>query len=269
MTGIDHLHRFCTPTQRDNNPKASASLNAAVRHDIAFSQTLNYPPQPHTEQFHLATFTWGDAAQPAIVIAHGWELQAGYMTHFVAPLRAVGFRVVAFDAPAHGQSGGRELNLPDYVRAYASVCAHAGNVVGLLGHSFGGLAALWLCATQPLASVQRVVSVASSAGADLLTRNYIRLNGLTEAEGQDFVDVFKLCFGAEPDDYTIKNYGPRIGVPTLIVHDRRDTMVGFDESDQILAHIPNATRLATNGLGHRSILRVPEVIAATVAFLRG
>ncbi|MCW1968377.1 MAG: alpha/beta hydrolase [Anaerolineae bacterium] len=266
MTGIEHLHRFCTPKQRDTNPKITASLAEAVRRDLPFSQTLNYPPQPRTEQFNLATFTWGDAAQPAIVIAHGWELQAGYMTHFVAPLRAAGFRVVAFDAPANGQSGGHELNLPDYVRAYACVCADAGHVVGLLGHSFGGLAALWLCATQPLASVRRVVSVASAAGANLLTRNYIRLNGLSEAEGQDFIDAFKLCFGAAPDDYTMERYGPRIRVPTLIVHDRRDTMVGFDESDRILTHVPNATRLETNGLGHRSILRVPEVIAAATAF---
>lgn len=268
FTGVDYLRQFCTPKQRDTSPKAIAPLATATRDDVPFTQTLNYPPQPQHEHFTLACFTWGEVNRPAIVMAHGWELQAGRMSPYVAPLLQAGFRVVAFDAPAHGQSGGHELNLPDYAKAYAHICAHVGNVVGLIGHSFGGLAALWLSATMPMPTLRRVVSVASAAGADLLSQNYIRLGGLNKTQGQAYLDAFATRFGALPADFTINQFGPRIQVPVLIVHDHRDEMVGFDESDRMLAHIPKAQRLETNGLGHRSILRVPEVVAAVVDFLR-
>ena len=268
FTGVDYLRQFCTPKKRDTSPKAIAPLAMATRNDVAFTQILNYPPSPQPQHFMLACFTWGEANRPAIVMAHGWELQAGRMSPYVVPLLQAGFRVVAFDAPAHGQSGGHELNLPDYAKAYAHICAHVGNVVGLIGHSFGGLAALWLSATMPMPMLRRVVSVASAAGADLLSQNYIRLGGLNETQGQAYLDAFATRFGALPADFTINQFGPRIQVPVLIVHDHRDEMVGFDESDRMLAHIPKAQRLETNGLGHRSILRVPEVVAAVVDFLR-
>ena len=44
-------------------------------------------------------------------------------------------------------------------------------------------------------------------------------------------------------------------------------MVGFEESDALLAHIPTARRLATSGLGHRAITRDAEVIAAAIHFI--
>lgn len=52
----------------------------------------------------VTSYTWGEG--PAVLLVHGWSSHAAYMTGFVDPLVEQGFRVVAFDAPAHGRTPG-------------------------------------------------------------------------------------------------------------------------------------------------------------------
>ncbi len=50
------------------------------------------------------------------------------------------------------------LNVPDGAAAIADACAACGGVTALIGHSFGGLAALWLAAHSAGSSLRRVVT---------------------------------------------------------------------------------------------------------------
>lgn len=51
----------------------------------------------------VTTYAWGEG--PAVLLVHGWSSHTGCMAGFVDPLLERGFRVVAFDAPAHGRIG--------------------------------------------------------------------------------------------------------------------------------------------------------------------
>jgi pimeloyl-ACP methyl ester carboxylesterase len=60
--------------------------------------------------------------------------------------------------------------------------------------------------------------------------------------------------------------GPRIRVPTLVVHDRRDRVNPLS-AGQAFAHASRGARLlATDDLGHRTILRDTLVLAQVTAF---
>lgn len=61
--------------------------------------------------------------------------------------------------------------------------------------------------------------------------------------------------------------GPRIGAITLVVHDRQDAMSRFDDGQAFADAIPGARLLATDGLGHRKILKDAGVLEA-IARLR-
>ena len=50
----------------------------------------------------LAVTTWGEDG-PAVLLMHGWGGARAQMTGFVIPLLDAGYRVVAFDQPAHGE----------------------------------------------------------------------------------------------------------------------------------------------------------------------
>ena len=61
--------------------------------------------------------------------------------------------------------------------------------------------------------------------------------------------------------------GPRITLPTLVVHDRGDRINRFADGEAYRDHIPGATLLATEGLGHRKILQQPDVLQSVVDFV--
>ena len=76
----------------------------------------------------IATWTWGARSReaPAVLLAHGWGGNAAQMRGFVFPLLSAGYRVVAFDQPAHGVSEGRLTGLPDFADVLARVAWQAG-----------------------------------------------------------------------------------------------------------------------------------------------
>ena len=54
----------------------------------------------------------------------------------------------------------------------------------------------------------------------------------------------------------------------LVIHDRTDREVSFEHGARLAATWPKAQLRETDGLGHRKILRDPDVLAATVEFVR-
>ncbi|MFW6193451.1 MAG: alpha/beta hydrolase [Gemmatimonadota bacterium] len=58
----------------------------------------------------MATYAWGEEG-PTVLLVHGWSSHTGHMTGFVDPLLRRGFRVVAFDGPAHGRSPGARTDI--------------------------------------------------------------------------------------------------------------------------------------------------------------
>src|SRR3712207_7030695 len=55
--------------------------------------------------------------------------------------------------------------------------------------------------------------------------------------------------------------------PTLVVHDRDDAYTPVADGAAIAAAWPDARLRVTSGLGHRRILRDPEVVAEAVEFV--
>ena len=90
----------------------------------------------------ISTWRWGSRDAPAVLLAHGWGGNAAQMRGFVFPLLQAGYRVIAYDQPAHGVSEGKLTGLPDFADVLGEVAAYYGNVQGVIAHSLG--AYLWL-----------------------------------------------------------------------------------------------------------------------------
>ena len=58
----------------------------------------------------------------------------------------------------------------------------------------------------------------------------------------------------------------RIRVPTLVVHDRGDGINAFADGQAFAHAIQGAQLLATEGLGHRKLLKDPLVLARIALF---
>src|SRR5574339_728155 len=89
----------------------------------------------------ISTWRWGSRDAPAVLLAHGWGGNAAQMRGFVFPLLKAGYRVIAYDQPAHGVSEGKLTGLPDFADVMGEVAAYYGNVQGVIAHSLGGAGA--------------------------------------------------------------------------------------------------------------------------------
>ncbi|MEV4686924.1 alpha/beta fold hydrolase [Microbacterium sp. LWH3-1.2] len=212
------------------------------------------------------TYEWGDGPRTA-VLSHGWNGRASQFSVLVRELVAEGYRVVSFDAPAHGASGGRGTYLVDWLSVFAALQERHGSFDAMVGHSFGGLATLVGVAGGIHAA--RVVTIAAPADAELLLSQFQGMLGYPDAVAASMRELFATrYFPGEPDPFawlsTVRRPLP-VGVPLLVAHDHGDRVVPFGEARRIVAANPASQLLATKGLGHNRILTDDAVLDAVLA----
>lgn len=243
---------FCRPPRHEPRPSEEAFLLTGERRTV------------RSEDQDLAVWTWGDG--PVVVLVHGWGGRAGRFSSLAGALVAAGFRVVLFDAPAHGASMGQQASLPQFARALREVGAAVGPIYGLVGHSLGG-AAVSLAMRKGLPT-ERAVLLAAPADVFLFSHafaEHLRIPPRARDVMQHNLAT-RLQFRWE--ELHIPTLAKNLTTPALIIHDLHDSDVPYGHGEEIAQAWPGAELYTTTGLGHRALLRNPEVIRRTVAFLR-
>ncbi|HLU14070.1 MAG TPA: alpha/beta fold hydrolase [Arenimonas sp.] len=224
------------------------------------------PPdaEPVTFRFGLAGLRWGREG-PLVLALHGWEGRAAQFRTLAARLVPMGYRVLALDAPAHGRSPGREADPVVFADALQEAAAELGPVHAVIGHSMGGASTL-LALSRGLGSA-RVVTIAAPASLAGVLARMSRHLGLPESARRLFFEAMHRRTGLAPEqldiDLLAAGLAPR---PVLVVHDREDPVIPFDDARRIVA-ATGAQLLATSGLGHRAVLRDEGVLQRIAGFL--
>ncbi|WP_164743469.1 alpha/beta fold hydrolase [Microbacterium sulfonylureivorans] len=216
----------------------------------------------------VVVYDWGHGDE-VVVLVHGWNGRASQFAVLVRELVAEGYRVVAFDAPAHGDSGGRSTYLIDWTDVLAEVQCRHGRLRAVVGHSFGGLAGL-VAGAGGLAA-ERVVTIAAPADADLLLAQFqgmLRYGDSTAAALRTrFAERY---FPGESDPFARLSPVARplpSGVSLLAVHDEADRVVPFGELARVAGANPGARLVTTRGYGHNRVLEADVVLDAVLEFV--
>ena len=207
---------------------------------------------------------WGRG--PTVILAHGWGSRAGRFSALAAALVAAGFRVILFDAPAHGASMGRQASLPQFARALRDVGDTAGSIHGLVGHSLGG-AAVSLAMHQGLAS-RRAVLLAPPADVFLFSHAFAEHLRIPPRARDVMQQNLETRLQIRWEQLHVPTLARGMTAPALVVHDVQDPDVPFTHGEEIARAWPGAELVSTRGLGHRSILRDRDVVRRTVEFLQ-
>lgn len=216
----------------------------------------------------IATYTWGDpTTQPYALLVHGWSSFGLRYLPWVAKLREQGFAVVSFDQLGHGASGGRLCTLPDCIATTRAVGQHFGTAALAIGHSMGS-AALALAQDENW-HAERIVLIAPAADIEAAAGRFFQFVHLSERLRDPFLSWFERRTGVHARDLQVHRHLPALGQPALIVHDLDDHEVPWEEGERYARYWSGARLLTTQGLGHHKVLDAPEVIDATLAFLRG
>lgn len=205
---------------------------------------------------------------PVALLVHGWGGQAAQMRPLAHALLAIGMRPLILEMPAHGRSAGSRSNLPQFARAIEYVAARLqqqGHTLQLAAAHSMGANALAQAAGRGL-QVPRLVLLAPPASPFEFTRAFAQVFGLRESVRAAMQGRIEAREGIVMSHFEPEAVGPRIRVPTLVVHDREDAVNRFADGEAFARSITKANLVATRGLGHRKLLQDHQVLKQVVEF---
>jgi pimeloyl-ACP methyl ester carboxylesterase len=223
----------------------------------------------HVRGRDVVAYEWGSGPD-TVLLMHGWRGRASQFAPIIRELRAEGFRLVAVEAPANGDSAGRRTDMRDYLAAIEALHSRHGRFHDIVGHSFGSLAAL--TAVRAGVATGGVVAVAGMADARYLVDSFASRLGVGGATADALAERFAgRIFPGEHDVW------PRFDavraplpadVPLLVVHDRGDREVAVGEGVRLHdAHGDRSRIVLTNGSGHSRVLGADAALDAITAFV--
>ena len=223
---------------------------------------------PYQNSSELIAYRWGELSAPIVLFVHGWTGSASSFVMFIEPLVSRGFQVVAYDGPAHGASPGKTANLIEWTDSVIAAIRKLNQVHCIIGHSLG--AGAILVASSRGLNTDKIVMIAPFNNIISITEDFAAQFSIpceTIAGMRDRIAVKyqqQLAkYGSNWNDIFHSNFM----VPTLILHDRRDKEIPWENAKAIAEQWPWATFLTTQGLGHRRILINVEVINQVTEFV--
>ncbi|CAI9400000.1 alpha/beta fold hydrolase [Nocardioides sp. T2.26MG-1] len=215
---------------------------------------------------------WGSG--PVVYLVHGWGGRGSQLAGFVEPLVATGHRVVLFDGPAHGDSdpgpaGARRTHGVELGKALDAVAARFGPAEAVVAHSLGTIAT-YLALRFGWLGTRRLVLLAPMVEAASLFDGFQAALGFGDRTRRAFDRAVDELVGVPVADFDARVQATYAGpLPTLVVHDVGDRQTPYADARGLAESLPDARLVTTEGLGHRRILRDPDVVARVTAFIRG
>ena len=245
---------FTTPRRRAIEAQDAAFLASAQ------SVRLSTP------QGTVQAYDWA-GADPPVLLVHGWISHAGRLAQLIQALVERGRRVVAFDAPAHGRSSGRNADLFSFRDAIAAVSAYCGTPGAVLAHSFGAIAtATWLAEAQPPLRAAVLVGLPRDVG--YLFESFTLALDLNDEVIGRMRALFRARYGGDPEVFSARALAKRITVPVLLVHGDADEFIPVAQATEVAEALVDGRVSVIPGLRHSAPLRDAATVAVMVDFIQ-
>jgi pimeloyl-ACP methyl ester carboxylesterase len=204
-------------------------------------------------------------AGPLAMFVHGWGGSAADMLPLAHAFGQSGWRSVVFDMPGHGRSSGRESSLVAFMRAMRAVSRALGTPEVIVGHSFGGAAAI-LGITELGMQVRGTVLLAPAPGPAYYVDRFTRSIGLPPERTRGMIRHLVARVGRPMESLDALVAARSAAVPALIFHDPADREVPFEFAERMVEALRESRLVEAPSLGHKRLLRDPQVIASALAF---
>lgn len=203
-----------------------------------------------------------------VLIIHGFESASKNFEKYIPHLINKGYEVLAFDAPAHGRSDGKEINLPLYLKTLQQIDQRYGPINRFISHSFGGITLSHLLETLPQNENMKAVFIAPATETATSIDLFFTFLKFSPEIRKEFENVILEKGGQPLSYYSIRRAIKNIHGPVLWIHDEDDDITPIKDAIVVKNdNPPNVEFHFTKGLGHRKIYRDTEVVRKVVEFL--
>lgn len=196
----------------------------------------------------IQTYQWrGDGA--TVLLVHGWESNSSRWRNLIKILKVQDFNILAFDAPGHGYSSGEYLHMP----LYSECLLHMLKTYSpkhLVGHSFGGMTALYTQSRNPENSIEKIVTIGAPSEFHEIMEQYRQLLNLGPRVIQALDQLIMDRFGFRIRELSASEFASNIDRKGMIFHDILDAVTPYHASEHIHSNWRNSILVSTEGLGH-------------------
>ncbi len=204
-----------------------------------------------------------NASAPWVVLSHGWQSRGTALRNMVPIMHELGYNVVAFDGPAHGESEGKYSNMLIQSRVLDQLVSRYPSVRGIIGHSFGNTVATYLYSnSRKDESLDFMVVIASPNRLIHVFEEFKSVVGAPENLYRAILQLVESKFDVEVEELNVQDLFEQCKINHgIIVHDKNDRITKIDNARQLHKKKPNFTLIETQGLGHFSLAKNNQVLA--------
>jgi len=214
-------------------------------------------------------FRWQRPGARKATVLHGHESSVLNFEMYIRGLLQKGYEVIAVDAPAHGLSDGKSINVIEYRDFIIHLHEKYGPIQSYIGHSFGGL-------TIPLAIEKikhdesyRLALIAPATETTTTIAGFFKIIHSDNRRMKDEFEKLIVEMGGQPSAwYSVSRAVKNIKAAIIWAHDEEDTVTPLADALKVKEkNYPNIKFVITKGLGHTQIYRDEKVIQSIVEFL--
>lgn len=213
----------------------------------------------------VMVYTYGYSKRKVLLV-HGWSGRGTQLYDIADKLLENGFMTISFDAPAHGESGGKTTMMTEFIAVAMFLKEKFGPFEIAIGHSLGGMTVL-NSVKQGLDIKKAIVIGSGDMITDIITEFVHKLE-LKEKLVPKIKQLFLKKFGEDIDNFSGSVAAMDVKIPTFVIHDTEDKDVPVSCAHNIRQNLEQGELLITNGLGHRRVLKDHQVINRIVEFIK-
>jgi pimeloyl-ACP methyl ester carboxylesterase len=227
---------FSSPRKGKVRPEQEVFLNkaksTAIEHD---SKTIQ-------------TYHWKGSGKTVILI-HGWDSNTHRWKDLIEDLQKKDFNIVAFDAPAHGYSEGKLLNVLIYSKCLDQLLSlYQPEIV--IGHSVGAMTVVYNQYLKHSIHVEKLVLLGAPSEMSEIMSDYKRVLNLNVKFMSSLEAFFKEKFSYTFSEFSIAEFAKGVQKDTLIIHDRYDKVAPVEAAKSIHKNLKDSILKITEGAGH-------------------
>ena len=225
----------------------------------------------HPRGLTYPVYTLGTGARHVLFV-HGW---GGRFTQFSAlldyceaqnPNFLEEYTLIGFNALAHRGAQGKRTMMPEFGECIQQIQERYGTFHSIIAHSLGSNAALYAqmeCNT----TADHQILIAPPGLISGMVGLFCDAVGFNTKVHSRIVSNLKKIHGDDFDSYSAPNLAARNTIPALVFHDLNDNDTPIAMGRAVGENLTHGTFIETKGLGHRRILRDPEVLKQIFQFL--
>ena len=225
----------------------------------------------HPRGLTYPVYTLGTGAKHVLFV-HGW---GGRFTQFSAlldyceaqnPNFLEEYTLIGFNALAHRGAQGKRTMMPEFGECIQQIQERYGTFHSIIAHSLGSNAALH-AQMEFGTTADHQILIAPPGLISGMVGLFCDAVGFNTKVHSRIVSNLKKIHGDDFDSYSAPRLAARNTIPALVFHDLNDNDTPIAMGRAVGENLTHGTFIETKGLGHRRILRDPEVLKQIFQFL--